>query len=57
MLARVDIHFVENWSERLPGVLCAEDDAPVAVLPFRDEVTDDERQRQFRTPAQSATDP
>ncbi len=36
MLARADIPFVERWSDRLPGKLCAEDDVQVAVVPFRD---------------------
>lgn len=42
LLARAEIHFIERWTDRLPGRLCAEDDVQVAVVPFRDLAGDDE---------------
>ena len=42
VLARADIRFVERWSDRIPGVLCSEDEAQVAVVPFRDSAADED---------------
>lgn len=36
ILGRAGIAFVERWSERLPGKLCAGDGFQVAVVPYRD---------------------
>jgi hypothetical protein len=43
ILARAGFDFVERWSDRLPGKLCAEDGKQIAVVPYRDANTDDER--------------
>lgn len=42
VLARADIPFVERWSDRLPGKLCAEDHVQVAVVPFHDSAREEE---------------
>jgi hypothetical protein len=39
ILGRAGFEFVERWSERLPGKLCAEDDVQIAVVPYRDTET------------------
>jgi hypothetical protein len=36
ILERAGSEFVERWSDRMPGRLCAEDEAQIAVVPFRD---------------------
>jgi hypothetical protein len=41
LLRRAGFEFVERWSDRLPGKLCAEDGVQIAVVPFRDTETDD----------------
>lgn len=62
VLERAAIPFVERWSDRLPGKLCAEDDVQIAVIPHRDaeyreigphndEVGDDESNAAERRPA------
>jgi hypothetical protein len=40
ILGRAGFEFVERWSDRLPGKLCAEDGIQIAVVPFRDTETD-----------------
>ena len=39
ILARAGFEFVERWSDRLPGKLCAEDGVQIAVVPYRDTET------------------
>jgi hypothetical protein len=41
ILGRAGFAFVERWSERLPGKLCAEDGVQIAVVPYRDTETGD----------------
>ena len=41
ILGRAGFEFVERWSDRLPGKLCAEDGVQIAVVPFRGTETDD----------------
>ncbi len=41
LLALAGFEFVERWSDRLPGKLCAEDGVQIAVVPFRDSDKDD----------------
>lgn len=36
ILRRAGFEFVERWSDRLPGKLCAADGVQIAVVPFRD---------------------
>lgn len=36
LLLRAGFAFVERWSDRLPGKLCAADDVQIAVIPYRD---------------------
>lgn len=40
ILMRAGFEFVERWSDRLPGKLCAADGVQIAVVPYRD--TDDD---------------
>ena len=42
ILGRAGFEFVERWSERLPGKLCAEDGVQIAVVPYRDTEGDDD---------------
>lgn len=41
ILGRAGFVFVERWSDRLPGKLCAEDGIQIAVVPFRDTEDDE----------------
>lgn len=36
LLGRADLAFVELWSDRVPGTVCSEDEAQVAVVVYRD---------------------
>lgn len=36
ILLRAGFEFVERWTDRLPGSLCAEGGVRIAVVPYRD---------------------
>lgn len=42
ILSQAGFEFVERWSDRLPGKVCAEDGVQIAVVPYRDSEGDSE---------------